>query len=89
MLLERFPHLLTHLEQMTPSRQLTVLTHKLLSLLCHADMARDRPSVVALALVSLELEQVAPEHWLYLLSILNQESLYTLKVIVLFISLHL
>jgi len=80
LLMGRFPHLLTHLEDMTPSRQLAVLTHKLLSLLCHADMTRDRPSVMALALVSLELEQIAPEHWLYILQALSQDELSALKV---------
>ncbi|XP_076446080.1 cyclin-I-like [Babylonia areolata] len=61
-----FPYLLTHLKNMTPSRFLALLTRKLLTLLCHANIARDRPSVVALALVSLELEQVVPQHWLQL-----------------------
>lgn len=64
LLMRSFPYLLTHLKDMTPSRFLALLTRKLLRLLCHADVARDRPSVVALALVSLELEQVIPQHWL-------------------------
>lgn len=80
LLMGRFPYLLTHLEGMTPSRLLAVLTHKLMSLLCHADMMRDRPSVVALALVSLELEQVAQEHWFYILNALGQEELNALQV---------
>jgi hypothetical protein len=75
-----FPHLLTPLEDMTPSRQLAVLTHKLLSLLCHADMVRDRPCVVALALVSLELEQLAPKHWLDILNTLSMEELEAMQV---------
>lgn len=64
--LRSFPYLLTHLKDMTPSRFLALLTRKLLMLLCHADVARDRPAVVALALVSLELEQLLPQHWLKL-----------------------
>ncbi|KAK7097040.1 hypothetical protein V1264_004077 [Littorina saxatilis] len=63
LLMWRFPHLLTHLKDMTPSRQLALLTRKLLALLCHADVTRDRPAVVAMALISLELEQVTPQHW--------------------------
>lgn len=80
LLMGRFPYLLTHLEGMTPSRLLAVLTHKLLSLLCHADMTRDRPSVMALALVSLELEQVAQEHWFHILNALSQDELNALQV---------
>ncbi|KAL8606235.1 hypothetical protein ACOMHN_012867 [Nucella lapillus] len=63
LMMRSFPNLLTHLEGMTPSRFLALLTRKLLTLLCHSDVTRDRPSVVALALVSLELEQVFPQHW--------------------------
>lgn len=66
LMMRSFPYLLTHLEDMTPSRFLALLTRKLLTLLCHSDVARDRPSVVALALVSLELEQIVPQHWLKL-----------------------
>lgn len=66
LMMRSFPNLLTHLEDMTPSRLLTTLTRKMLMLLCHSDVPRDRPSVVALALVSLELEQVVPRHWLKL-----------------------
>lgn len=62
----RFPHLLTNLKDMTPSRHLALLTRKLLMCLCRADLAQDRPSALALALISLELEQVFP-HWLSLL----------------------
>lgn len=62
----RFPHLLTSLKDMTPSRHLALLTRKLLLCLCRADLAQDRPSALALALISLELEQVFP-HWLTLL----------------------
>eukprot|EP00745_Piridium_sociabile_P034557 TRINITY_DN59458_c1_g2_i1.p1 TRINITY_DN59458_c1_g2~~TRINITY_DN59458_c1_g2_i1.p1 ORF type:complete len:338 (+),score=89.02 TRINITY_DN59458_c1_g2_i1:221-1234(+) len=64
--LRNFPYLLTHLKDVTPSRFLALLTRKLLMLLCHADVARDRPAVVALALFSLELEQLLPRHWLKL-----------------------
>ena len=72
---------------MTPSRQLALLTRKLLTLLCHADITRDRPSVVALALISLELEQVTPEHW-FTLNQMVQSAIqvpawgYTLLVVV-------
>ena len=87
LLMWRFPCLLTHLKDMTPSRQLALLTRKLLTLLCHADITRDRPSVVALALISLELEQVTPEHW-FTLNQMVQSAIqvpawgYTLLVIV-------
>ncbi|KAK7496512.1 hypothetical protein BaRGS_00012164 [Batillaria attramentaria] len=66
----RFPHLLTSLKDMNPSRHLALLTRKLLICLCHADLARDRPSAVALALISLELEQIFPQ-WLSLLMALQ------------------
>lgn len=66
LMMRSFPHLLTHLKDMTPSRLLAVLTRKLLTLLAHAHVMRQRPSVTVLALVSLELEQVVPQHWLQL-----------------------
>ncbi|PVD34383.1 hypothetical protein C0Q70_05655 [Pomacea canaliculata] len=61
-LMWRFPHLLSGLENMSPSRHLALLTRKLMTCLGHATLACERPSIVALSLISLELEQIC-QHW--------------------------
>ena len=63
LLLCRQPRLLDHVPQVTPSRQLALLTTK--TQLCLADhrLARFSPATVAVAVLSLELELFAAD-WL-------------------------
>lgn len=63
LLMANYPHLLDHYVNMTPSRQLSVLTAKLQGVLMDQRGLLYAPSTVALALLSLELEQFWPE-WL-------------------------
>ncbi|XP_038055673.1 cyclin-I-like [Patiria miniata] len=65
MLLTQVPHLLAPLGQMTPSRHLSILTGRLSQCLANHQLATFRPSVLALALLSLELEVVSRD-WLTL-----------------------
>lgn len=76
LLLSSQPHLLDAYDQMTPSRQLTVLTRNLHRVLCCHQVAAFRPAVVAIALLSLEMELFLPD-WLgltFMMETLVQEN---------------
>ncbi|XP_002733315.1 cyclin-I-like [Saccoglossus kowalevskii] len=57
------PHFLSRLGQMSPSRHLSILTARLLQCVCNNRLTAFRGSVLALALLSLELEILVPD-WL-------------------------
>lgn len=61
LLMANYPHLLDTFVHMTRSRQLAVLTSKLQAVLMDARSLQYPPSTIALALLSLELEQFWPE----------------------------
>ncbi|XP_013420038.1 cyclin-I [Lingula anatina] len=64
LLLTKHPYLLNNLMQMTPSRQLSLMTQKLKHCLAQHQLLAFKPSTLALALVSLELELFATNNWL-------------------------
>lgn len=51
------PHLLDGLSSMTPSHHISILRSKLITCLAHGSLMLFPPVVLALALISLELEQ--------------------------------
>lgn len=63
LLLAGCPHLMNRLGQMTPSRHLSILTARLHQCVCNHRLSAFRGSVLALSLLSLELEILVPD-WL-------------------------
>lgn len=57
----KLPRLLDQFRDMTPSRQLALLTDKLQKIVAHHRFASFRPAILALGLVSLELELFTPD----------------------------
>ncbi|KAK3738250.1 hypothetical protein RRG08_039661 [Elysia crispata] len=66
-----YPHLLSSQSDTSPSEHLTVVMRQLLRCLTWHGVLRFRPSTVALALISLELEQITPG-WLRLVHVLQR-----------------
>jgi len=78
--LSKSSHLLDHVPHVTPSRQLSILTEKLLRCVGSHRFLSYKPSTMAVALVSLELEQfttdwLAATLWLQALSRTEQQDL--------------
>ncbi|CAL1538443.1 unnamed protein product [Lymnaea stagnalis] len=70
-LIMHYPHLLSSQSNMSPSEHLSVVMRKMIRCLtCHS-LQRYRPSTLALALISLELEQITPG-WLRLVLALQR-----------------
>jgi len=70
-LMMHYPHLLSGSSSMNPSEQLAVLMRKMLRCLCTHTLLEFRPSTIALALISLELEMITPG-WLRLVLALQR-----------------
>ncbi|GFR81855.1 cyclin-I [Elysia marginata] len=66
-----YPHLLSSQSDTSPSEHLTVVMRQMLRCLTWHGMLKFRPSTVALALISLELEQITPG-WLRLVHVLQR-----------------
>ncbi|RUS75628.1 hypothetical protein EGW08_016621 [Elysia chlorotica] len=66
-----YPHLLSSLSDTSPSEHLTVVMRRLIRCLTWHGVLQFRPSTVALALISLELEQITPG-WLRLVHVLQR-----------------
>ena len=61
LLLSKMPHLLDRFPHVTASRQLALLTEKLHAAVAQHALVAFRPAVLAVAALSLELEQFQPE----------------------------
>ncbi|XP_005111131.1 cyclin-I [Aplysia californica] len=70
-LVMHYPHLLSSQSGMSPSEQLSTLMRKMLRCLCTHTLLQFRPSTIALALISLELEVLTPG-WLRLVLALQR-----------------
>lgn len=66
-----YPHLLSRQSDTSPSEHLTVVMRQMVRCLTWHKLLRFRPSTVALALISLELEQITPG-WLRLVHVLQR-----------------
>lgn len=78
--LSKSPHLLDHVPHVTPSRQLSILIEKLLRCVANHRFLLYKPSTLAVALLSLELEQftsdwLAATLWLQALARTEQQDL--------------
>jgi len=62
-----YPQLLEGVTNMTPSKQLSVLTRNIFYCVCNHKVVKFRPITLTLAIISLELEQITPA-WLPIIS---------------------
>ena len=70
-LMTECPELLSNIQHMTPSRQLALVTHKLQACMKCEEACHWSPSIIAVSLLSLELEQFRADWFPLTLSLLK------------------